>query len=132
MYHRKLHDFDASLITEVHFPGRNPQSINFGECFVWAYLCHQTFYRVELHSTFCHAFVKRDGKYFDSERPDGVLSWKELPTIVRERECDPAIRMSNDTFRHFWQGSAMQYRLPWEAIHLRAQIGLTSVAKELT
>src|SRR5271157_2160841 len=81
----KLHQdiFRPELITQAFEEERfrnNPEEINTGYCFQWAYMCYIAFNDVELLSVPGHAFVRYKGKYYDSERLNGVSDWKDLPT----------------------------------------------------
>ena len=82
----KLHQdtFRPELVTkafEEEFFRQNPEEINDGWCFQWAYMAYIAFNDVELCSVPGHAFIKYKGKYYDSERLNGVDDWMELPTM---------------------------------------------------
>ena len=54
--------------------------INTGWCMQWAYMAWLMFEDVELFSVPGHAFIRYHGKYYDSERLNGVDHWLDLPT----------------------------------------------------
>ncbi len=51
--------------------------INEGLCYLWAYTAYCLF-GGSLYSTYCHAYIKIDNKYYDSESLDGCLDWRDL------------------------------------------------------
>lgn len=67
---------------ETYPPKSYPKDINGGDCFNWAYLAN-CIYGGELysylHDKMGHAFIKINNKFYDSERPNGVKAWDQLP-----------------------------------------------------
>lgn len=108
---------DLSWIFEKHFKGRktcvatvgrldHPNDVNSGDCFLWALIAKKYFPRAELCATDIHAFVFLDGKYYDSDHPRGIKSWKRLKTI-REYSFDSDYSsfciLSPREFRRDWR-----------------------------
>jgi|SRR3990167_892121 len=76
-----------SLINRVfllHYRLPNIVEINCGWCMQWAYVVYCLY-----GGTLCsvgdrhHAFIKIDGKYYDSECVQGTEDWRDLPCIVQ-------------------------------------------------
>lgn len=65
---------------------QNPERINSGDCFNWAYITH-CIYGGRLCSFYnhaiAHAFILINGKYYDAEALNGVNNWKRLPYFKR-------------------------------------------------
>jgi len=40
--------------------------------------------------TFAHCFIRYDGRFYDSECPEGVDSWRELPYFIAAALAIPA------------------------------------------
>lgn len=59
------------------------RAINCGECYSWAYLAHRVLQhrgiQSELWCSEDHAFLKVGNKFYDAERPMGVLDCDRLP-----------------------------------------------------
>ena len=120
---KKLKRFNARFITETFFPEYKdkPQVINWGQCFQWAYLAYHLFEGVELWDTHTHAFIKYNGKFYDAERPDGVLDWRELPaTDCRCKYCRTPVPHNECSFKKDWGESCQRYGQKW--IKLRKQV----------
>lgn len=118
---QKLAKFQPALVTKEFFPEfiNNPRRINFGRCFIWAYVASQMFENVELWDTDMHAFVRYMGKFYDSETLNGTVEWQELP-IVRDfgytsasHEASP--RSLPDYFS-LWEESREQFNVNWSEI----------------
>lgn len=75
--------FDGNLITKTFYSDWDPEGINCGECFCWAYYARHIFHQVEMElwSTINHhhAFIKIGSRFYDSERPRGSRDWRLLP-----------------------------------------------------
>jgi len=71
---------NANLITNTFFPEyvERPYIINCGLCFEWAYIAYMLFDDIELWSNKNHAFIKYNGKFYDSESPEGVCDLEIL------------------------------------------------------
>jgi hypothetical protein len=131
MSYVKLSHFNPAAITEIHFPHTVIESINYGRCFIWAYLCYSTFDNVELWTTDWHAFVKHNGKFYDSEVPNGIEDWKLLPTCARFCLMSPAHYYQQNAysqtpheFREFWrEDQVCDYGYSsWDALERKAEI----------
>lgn len=62
--------------------GMRPNRINQGYCFIWALLAAEAHPEAVLYSCRTyggHAFIGLHGKFYDAQRPRGVLSWRSLP-----------------------------------------------------
>ncbi len=99
-------DFDANFISSLFYPDdfRNDtlSRINGGECYDWAYYAVRTFYHLplELYSTYAHAYIKYEDRFYDSAAPDGVFDWRELNTN-RWWGGDPELQSLNE-FMDYW------------------------------
>lgn len=84
---------DARLITRRYFGDfEDPSVINSGWCFVWAWMARLHFgtgaglcwvsevYRGREGGR-GHAFIKHGRRYYDSDRPDGVTRFADLPAV---------------------------------------------------
>ena len=97
--------FDASYINKTFYQGWKLAAINCGDCYSWAYLAYKIFNKanVQLWSTSdqCHAFVKVNGKFYDSECVNGAYDWRKLAC---NKECKPqyACRHSLKDFKSYW------------------------------
>lgn len=71
---------NGDMITKFFFPDKvgSEDDINCGDCMVWAYIAFKLYKGVELWDCQCHAFVKQDGKFFDSESPNGIKNYRGL------------------------------------------------------
>ena len=71
---------DGRMITREFFPqyiGREDE-INMGLCYKWAYIAACLYPDVTIWSNRGHAFVEKNGLFYDSESPDGVEDMKSL------------------------------------------------------
>lgn len=121
---RKLTPFNARFVTETYFPEEvnTPDNINLGRCFSWAYLAFVTFYGVELWDVSCHAFVKYRGKFYDSETPNGVERWQELPTISGRTIYWKGRKIKVDDFKKTWRHSCYQrFSRGWSDLNDKAK-----------
>ena len=60
-----------------HEMGFSASGINYGNCYHWAYVAHLVT-GGDLCSSWGHAFIKINGKYYDSECLHGANNWKKL------------------------------------------------------
>jgi hypothetical protein len=94
---------NLAFIRTKYFPGQSASGINEGNCFIWAYIVKALYPHAKLYSASGHAFIKIGNKFYDSERPLGVLTWKQLKATSY---CDPldeeVIEQSKDSFRNYW------------------------------
>lgn len=50
-----------------------------------------------------HAFVEKNGKFFDSEYPEGLENWKKLkPYLKRSSSKKITVHESKDSFTNIW------------------------------
>jgi hypothetical protein len=119
---KKLEKFDPQLITEEHFPQHvdDPEFINYGQCFMWAYLAHKTFKGVQLWDTPYHAFVRYGKKFYDSENPQGVEDWRDLRACRWSYQHQP-IKRSNKSFRLNWRGQTRRFKTNWKKLDEQAK-----------
>lgn len=72
------------FITDTFYSDwKRVRAINCGECYSWAYLAHRVLQhrgiQSELWCSEDHAFLKIGNKFYDAERPLGVLDYDRLP-----------------------------------------------------
>lgn len=114
---------DVRFINETFFPEYKDVSvINEGECFHWAYVAFRLYKGVQLWDISTHAFVRYDGKFYDSERPLGEEDWKDLPAanfgVGTSYEARP---ISPREFKKAWRGSARRFRVVWKDVRAQVQ-----------
>lgn len=101
----RLKEFNPELVTST-LPldlQKNPANVNYGNCMRWAYTTYHMFQGVELWDTDCHAFVKYNGKFYDSETLEGVTDWKDLKTNHDYPEvATKARRRTKKVFEQWW------------------------------
>ena len=122
--HRKLRKFDPALITKEFFPDHvtTPENINHGKCYAWAYAAYLMFEDMELwdlKSRWSHAFVfnTKTGKFYDSEKLNGVVDWKELPcTTACGHTTGIAEKQTVEIFQKEWNESINWTDLSWKEI----------------
>ncbi len=117
---------DVKFINQNFFPEYKDVSvINQGECFLWAYIAFRLYKNVELWDMGAHAFVrnKLDGKFYDSERPQGELDWKDLPATNFGEGCGclacskPARSYKSTVkFRSRWTGMVKKFGVKWPEV----------------
>ena len=66
-----------------HEMGFSASGINYGHCYHWAYIAHLVT-GGDLCSSWGHAFIRINGKYYDSEYLHGVISWKKLRAVKND------------------------------------------------
>lgn len=131
---RKIEPFQPMLVTAAFFNSylNNPNQINQGRCWQWAYLAHKMFKGVELWDICEHAFVRYQNKFYDSERPQGEEDWRDLPAsnfgmCEQCPECEACGRewglaqLSESQFRYHWQSQTKRYNITWADLDRMAQ-----------
>lgn len=117
---KKLTPFNPRLITEKFFSHhKTPDTINEGECFIWAYLAHLVFKDVEIWYMNAHAFVRYRGRFYDSERLNGVAEWKYLPAT--KHGDSEARRRKPETFKRYWASQPKRFKTSWREIESKAK-----------
>lgn len=115
---KKLEQFNPKLITEHFFPQylAAPEQINYGQCFMWAYLSHQVFAGCAIYDVGIHAFIKHRGKFYDSERLDGVEDWEDLPAThepdIGYRRT-PLQKYTAHSFKDKWFSQTWRFNVSW-------------------
>ena len=122
---KKLSKFQAKLVTETYFKDWNdPEQINMGRCFIWAYLAHQTFTCVELWHHPNHAFVRWNGKFYDAELTKGIADWRKIPAIIRNtwygKFVEPAVPSTTKEFKRDWAEQPGRFNTSWERLNQQA------------
>jgi hypothetical protein len=131
---RKLDPFQPLIVTATYFDSyiNTPQLINQGMCWQWAYLAHKTFKDVELWDTCDHAFVRYQGKFYDSQKPFGEYDWRNLPaahfgSIWTCSECKiigrqgGAALLTEQQFRDHWQSQTKRYNITFTDLDQKAE-----------
>lgn len=116
----KLEKFIPSLVTEAYFPKEvsNPQEINYGRCFMWSYLAHQTFCGIELWCMGTHAFVKHRGKFYDSETLQGSPDWQDLrANNVNVWARQPIHKHLRRPFIKEWDTQPVRFNTSWNEMN---------------
>lgn len=119
---QKLRQFIPELVTES-FPEEDlrndPKQINKGLCMRWAYMAYQMFEGVELWYIANHAFIRYQGKFYDSERLQGEEDWKDLPANNFGVGCGcgrcqkGAGQRTLEEFKAFWINNAIRPNWNW-------------------
>ncbi len=113
--------YNFEFVTEEFFKDKTPQKINAGDCFNWAYIIYLLFpkLKIELYSDdeYAHAFIKIGDLYYDSEAPEGVPHWKQLPSHSRFGHHFGCVdEYPEDEFVDMWKevgrNKAMLYEIP--------------------
>lgn len=63
-----------------------PRTINDGSCMLWALLARRHCRKAKLLKVTrfgLHSFVKINDRFFDSETPEGIEDWRNLPYFKR-------------------------------------------------
>lgn len=117
---------NVAFINKRFFPDYLDVSvINEGECFVWAYIAYRLYSNLELWDMEAHAFVRcrKTGKFYDSERPKGVVDWRDLPATNFGMGCGcytcqtPASKYrSVATFRDAWERQRKRFNIDFQKI----------------
>ena len=122
---------DVAFINKTFFPEYlDVAIINYGECFIWAYIAYRLYSNLELWDMEAHAFVRstKTGKFYDSERPQGVDDWKELPATNSGQGCGcytcqlPAQKyLSVATFCDTWKDQQERFGIDYKEIDRRIE-----------
>lgn len=87
-----LHQVNALFEHEL---GVVPRLINNGDCYLWARVVSLLVPTAELWavdlSAGAHAFVRLDGRFYDSERLDGCQRWQDLEYVRRAEARRPLV-----------------------------------------
>lgn len=120
---------DVKFINRTFFREYKDVSvINQGECFLWAYHAYRLYKNIELWHMDAHAFVrsKDTGLFYDSERPDGVENWEDLPATNFGQGCGcfkcqrpPRKFKTAGKFRRSWTGCAERFNVKWDKVHAK-------------
>ena len=113
---RKIQKFQAKFVTEFYFPDIPPNEINWGRCFMWAYLSFHTFKGLELWDCPVHAFIKYKEKFYDSETLRGTDDYRKLPCIASIRR-----RLSLAQFKKEWAAQTDRFSTTWEDLYSQAR-----------
>lgn len=118
----KLSQFQPELVTKA-FPEvdlkADPAKINRGLCMRWAYMAFHMFEGVELWDYGSHAFIRYQGKFYDSERLQGVEDWKDLPACNFGYGCGcskckrEAVQVDVSTFEEIWIHNVIKPNWVW-------------------
>lgn len=110
--------FNPGFITKTFFKGWDPDMINMGRCFQWAWMCYKTYDHVQLWGTDSHAFVKYRGKFYDSERLMGVVDWRDLPACNFGKGLSWNARKEDvGNFKFLWHDSCyMRFKTGWDEL----------------
>lgn len=115
----KLARFDPEYINQQFFPDIDPQTINNGRCWQWAYLTYHTFQHVELWSMGSHAFVRYKRKFYDAERITGEKDYKDLPATNFGMGCgcnecrSKPKQQTVPEFQKYWESMRKFYNISW-------------------
>lgn len=85
---------DFYILPEEKTNKPNTSHINNGFCGKFAYILKEKLEKkgikvevVELkHNNIPHSFVRIDNKYYDSETPEGISNWKQLPIYYENKK----------------------------------------------
>ena len=110
---------NGKLITEEFFPScvGAEATINQGHCMFWAFVAYKLYSDVELWSNEDHAFVKYNGKFYDSETPKGVDRWQELPCNSRGLaygQIEKSRMQRLDRFKSYWLEHGRYGAIVWD------------------
>ena len=79
-----------------------------GQCYIYAMVFHQLVggrlvSYLTHNNTQGHAFIEKNGKFFDSEYPDGVENWKHLKPYLKRASDKKITKHKNlSTFEEIW------------------------------
>lgn len=90
---------------------------------MWSFLVASTFKGVELWDTYIHAFVKRNGLFYDSENLTGVDDPMDLRsnTVPGYFAGVPGQR-SLYRFKRNWATSATMFQTSWKQMEEQAKL----------
>jgi len=116
---------DVDFVTHTFFPTvSDPSDLNTGRCFLWAYYAFRLYDKVHLWDSGIHAFIRYRGKFYDSERSEGVTDWKDLPATNFGVGCGradcraPATKLTLTQFKDdkHWGMNARKRQVVWKDI----------------
>lgn len=125
---KHLPKFQPQFVTDTFFSHVPSDQINLGQCFIWAYFTYLLFEDVKLCDTDSHAFIKYRGKYYDSDRPNGVDSWLSLPASGFSSDKSYSSMNAND-FKRVWQHETIRFQTSWDEIELAAERVIRKLTK---
>ncbi len=106
--------FEPTIITDLFFKGWDRQVINQGYCYEWSYFAHKLFNEVDikLWSTVNrhHAFIKVGNNFYDSEAPQGMSVWQDLPCCRRVNPSQ-AWQMDLESYKKYWLKASRAERI---------------------
>lgn len=116
--------FNPTFINRHFFPNYLKHgildTINHGRCYDWAYYAHRLF-KAQLWTTDYHAWVRWDGRYFDSETVKGVRNFLGLRCNIRNAfpvpwSDNPPQEIHIQEFKDFWDEHGGGKRRHWDSI----------------
>jgi len=119
---KKIEKFDPKFITKTFFKNYSPRDINRGQCFIWAYYAHLIFKDVQILFNDYHAFVKYNGKFYDSQSLNGETDWRLLKTCKKYPSFSR--KTTIDHFKHTWGnlwGQTDRFDITWDELEEEAQ-----------
>lgn len=128
--------FDADFVSATfyckEFNTGRLDYINQGRCYDWAYYAKRTFHvsNIVLWSTYYHAYVEFEGKFFDSESPQGVKDFLKLKT--NQRFEGVSIKQSIPEFTSWWDNRGGGQRRHWDSIlekNIQNTLGFSYIPK---
>lgn len=132
----KLSNFNPKIINKRFFKSIDPAAINRGQCFIWAYYAYLMFEDVSIWYNNTHAFVKHNGKFYDSQSLNGEDCWLDLRAACgcdcKNSKCHwtkgfHAKRTSIEKFKKVWGeewGQTHRFNITWELLEENAKIAL--------
>lgn len=121
----RLQIFRPDIVNRKFFHGIDPQLINNGHCFIWAYIGFKLFENVEIFDIYTHAFVKKSNLYFDSESIHGVRNFTDLPVIkaglkIEPKEyeyyCKNKTKHDEKSFKFAWRNACLKVNTTWSKL----------------
>ncbi len=115
---------DVEFINETFFPEEKfIETVNYGQCFLWAYIAYRIYNNAELHDVDCHAFIrcKASNKFYDCENPLGVDNWYSL-TACKYAWSKYDTKKYHSTaggFRKEWKESAESFDINWDEVNIK-------------
>jgi len=119
----KLTHFKPSLVTQHFFPYEVnwPAEINHGRCFQWAYYAFCMFDGITICDTDdldctvdCHAFIKHDDRYYDSEMLQGVYDFNDLPAIAYTSR--QLVIHTPESFKELWASQEIRFCMSFQSM----------------
>lgn len=133
--------FSARFINRTFFASlirrRSAADINVGRCYDWAYYAYCLFPDVTLWNNAGHSWVQYQEKFYDSECPDGVESFSDIPCnyrnpwlldpdeekyavtingekLVKKLFINGPCELNSEQFKSFWNKNGGGRREHWE------------------